>query len=230
MHRFDSSRSRSQLPPGVTGLALLGILACLAIASSASAVTIGLYDFETVTTYGWGSGPNAVNPPVHVATGGPNNNGHLQVNSSGIPTANSRLTTINGTADFTGDYTAAGVTSITLDVRNPNAFSITVRVGLFGGGKYFVDGIVVPAMTTVLGLSFDLGVGDLIPGGIVNDPAAALAAVTSLRIYHNDAADFRGAQVAGSLEIDNIRIVPEPSTLMMLGLAAAGLCAVTRMR
>ena len=52
----------------------------------------------------------------------------------------------------------------------------------------------------------------------MSGPAATLAAVSELRILHSAAVDFRGAKVASSFMVDNVRAIPEPSAVLLIGL------------
>src|SRR4051812_19699048 len=105
------------------GAALAATLLC---PSFVSGVTIGQVDnFGDGTTQNWvinllgmGSPPS---PPTNVPTGGPAGAGdnYLRLTSTGIPdTAGSRLVGVNYNHQWNGNYIAAGITAITMDVNN----------------------------------------------------------------------------------------------------------------
>ena len=113
-----------------------------------------------------------------------------------------------------GNWTAAGVEKIEFDIRNPNAFDLTIRLGLAGTPNAGPDGVgdtyvsaspvVIPANSGWSQASFDVNAaGWQIYNG--SNIAAALANVTHFRILHNAEVDFKGAQVAGKIDLDNIR-------------------------
>src|SRR4029453_3320693 len=91
-------------------------------------VTIGQVDnFEDGTTQNWvinllgmGSPPPST-LPTNVPTGGPAGAGdnYLRLTSTGIPeTAGSRLVAVQYQHQWAGNYIAAGITAITMDVNN----------------------------------------------------------------------------------------------------------------
>jgi hypothetical protein len=107
-------------------------LLLLAVPYSASAVSIGMTDtFEDLTTMNWitaalGS-PNPA-PPTNVS-GGPGGAGdhYLQLTALGGQGPGSRLSAINGD-QWTGDYLAAGIMSISFDVNNLGPSDVYLRL------------------------------------------------------------------------------------------------------
>src|SRR5215217_6443564 len=102
---------------------LMRLSACLfalAFALPLSAVTIGQVDtFADGTTMGWFVPGMSPNPPINEPTGGPAGvgDGFLQLRSSGLEGSGGRLAVLNP-IQWAGDYTAAGVTAIQIDVNN----------------------------------------------------------------------------------------------------------------
>ncbi len=200
----------------------------------AHAITAGqIDDFQDGTTQSWIGGPTTNAPDS-----GPNGVGDhaLSVPSFGGGGPGSRLVTLNDSSAWTGDWTADGVTKIQLDVFNPNAFELTMRLGIAGpgdfgssgsGNKYVTStGIVVPAHGHWHTLQFDVTAADLaqISG---TDAAEALTGVTQFRVIHNSALDWRGEVVAGTFLLDNITAIPEPATAT-LGLGSLAMALLTR--
>lgn len=213
MHRMRTAR--------VIGLALT---LTLAVGAPCRAVSLGQIDtFQGGTTVDWTSGFPNPNPPTVVSTGGPAGLGdmYLLVTSHGGSGPGSKPTTLN-TAQWTGDFTAAGVTGISVWMRNFGATNLDLRLGLNGSGGDFVTSshLVLPAGSAWQPFTFSLAPGDLVGGG---NAAATLANVSQLTIFHNPSANFPGPAIAASLGIDNISAVPEPSTIAALaGLVVAG--------
>jgi hypothetical protein len=138
--------------------------------------------------------------------------------------------------NWEGNWTAAGIRQVSLDVFNPNEFPLKMRLGIAGpegafqggGGDTFVtDPIDVAANTemwqrivfSVRAEDFNLGA----PRDEFLDPAPVLAAVTHFRILHNPSEEepFLGEFIAGQFFVDNIEAsgVPEPASwLFMTGL------------
>ena len=137
---------------------------------------------------------------------------------------------------WTGDFRAAGISAISMDVNNFGPDDLVLRL-------FFEDfdapgppvnlamtlaGIVVPAGSGWMSIVFDLSPANLIPGAF-GTVEGALTDVSVMRIFHNPAAAFPGPavgipKVTATLGVDNITavVVPEPATgaLFLGGLAA----------
>ena len=98
-------------------------LVVLGLASGAPAVTLDQADdFQDGTTQGWHTGAANPNPPSEVADGGPDGDGDgfLRIEGNGQDGAGGNLVAFN-TAQWSGDYLAAGVGEIRADLRNLGA-------------------------------------------------------------------------------------------------------------
>ncbi len=213
--------------PALTWAASALLAATLSL--PAFALTPGLPDtFEAGSEDGWASGAGNPSPPVAVPGGGPAgaNDGYLLLSASGSPGAGGRLVAFGG-PQWAGDYTQAGVTGITLDVKNLGATDLSLRL-LFSsalGNAYSLTPVLVLAGSDWQPVRFDTR-----PAALAGVGAASLPAVTGLRLYHSPtlgeptAAPF----VAARLGLDNVTAVPEPITghLLLAGLAL--LAAVRR--
>ena len=209
---------------------------------AAQAAVIGQIDtFEDGTTQGWVVGvgpfqPVVPFPPVNVASGGPGgvNDNFLRLTStgqSGSISPGSRLTALNA-SQWSGDYLAAGIGAIEMDVRNFGASDLSLRL-LFQDGMggpptavaFSTNALVLPTGGGWTHVVFPIAPSDLTAAlGSVSD---ALSTATMLRIFHGAAPAFPGEQTAGVLGIDNIRAlavapVPEPATILTLALGLAG--------
>jgi hypothetical protein len=224
-------------------LASIVVIAAVVLAPQTSgAVAIGEIDtFQDGTTEGWFAGGGPVGgvppfPPQNVPDGGPGGVGdaYLQITAVGGDGPGSRLTANNAT-QWTGDYLAAGVTSIEMDLRNLGTSDLTVRL-LFEdpmGGPPVNEavtsfGALLPAGGDWTHVVFPVSAADLTP--LSGDPATLLGQVTFVRIIHSPTPD-RPVAVAGVLGVDNITAIPEPSSLALTASAIlAGLMASRRRR
>ncbi len=201
--------------------------ACLTLSVSAAVTLDQIEDFSGV--HAWTSGVPNLNPPVIVADSGPLGAGDhsLRVTSNGGSGAGGRLIVFNETL-WTGDYTAAGILSLAADLRNMGTNTLSMRVAVNGPGGWFVT--TASPVTAFSGWThqvFDLRFAALVSAG-GSDASATMAAVSELRILHSTVVDFRGAKVSSGFMVDNVRAIPEPSVLMICGLA--GIAVVFRKR
>ena len=212
-------------------------VAALAVdARSSYAVSIGLTDTFSVDEQNWfaGGGPVASLPPVppdQKPTGGPDGpgDGFLQVTATGGVGPGSRLAVMN-TTQWTGDYLAAGVGSIGVDLQNQGSSDLVIRL-LFDNSSLGppVDvgitafGAVLPAGSGWMHFVFPVTPADLVAQG-GSDMTTLLANVTLLRIIHSVGADDPDV-VIGQLGVDNITAfaVPEPATLLLMMSGAVAL-------
>src|SRR6187549_3266277 len=110
-------------------LALL-FLGLLCFARPADAIVLGQTDtFQDGTTMGWGNGPFA--PPItNFADGGPLGAGDrwIRMTADGGGSGG-RLTMFNDapTGQWSGNFIAAGVTAIQIDLNNQSAVSLSIR-------------------------------------------------------------------------------------------------------
>ena len=216
----------------------------LLASTSAYSIPTGVDDFEDGTTQGWtvgtGTIPPPVNPapPVNVPTGGPAGAGDsfLQLTALGGEGPASRLSVMN-LSQWTGDYLAAGITAIAMDVNNFGATDLVLRLlvvnfpdnpGPPTDAAWTLSPILVPANSGWFSVKFDLSATNLFAP--IGTPAGALSDVDELRLFHNPDPAFGGPgvgapPVVASLGIDNIRAVPEASAtllLLLLGVGALG--------
>lgn len=215
-------------------------VALLATATTGQgAVILGQLDsFEDGTTQGWsiGSMPGGVHPapPANIATGGPAgaDDNYLQLTALGGQGPGSRLSVFNR-SQWAGDYLAAGISRIQLDVRNLGPEDVVLRLAFFDGAAgppanaALTDGVPVPAGGDWQRIEFLTSLPHLT--SLLGDTTAAMSNVTELRIFHNPDPIFSGPNlgpppVTVVLAVDNIRAVPEPG--WELALVALSFCWV----
>jgi hypothetical protein len=211
------------------------LVAVLLQSPSARAVLVGQSDtFEDGTTQNWvinlagvGSPPAAAFPD-NVADGGPMgaNDNYLRLTSLGGGGAGGRLTVINFMDQWAGDYMAAGVGSISMDVNNFGAADLFLRLMLANPilgppSDVAVSSIAVflPAGSGWTSVEFPITPADLTAQtGSVTD---ALSTATELRLFHGSTATFPGEPISASLGVDNITAqpaaIPEPSIVLTWG-------------
>ena len=201
------------------------LLTCLLQPSLVSAVTFGQIDnFQDGTFQNWGVGNIFGNPfpPEIVLNGGPAGAGdhYLLLTADGgaggpIPDPASKLAVINQT-QWAGNYLAAGVNAITMQVRNFGATDLSLRLYVADGTTaqplntaISTDPVFLPANSVWTLVTFSLAPANLTPLRTGN-VQTALANARELRLFHNPATGFPGPAVVASLGVDNITAAGTP--------------------
>ena len=221
---------------------VLGVIALVllcTLSTRAPALTIGQVDtFEgSIDNWSAGGGPFGQAPPVPpqvVDDGGPGGpgDGFLQITSQGGSGPGSRLVAMNIMGQWAGNYLAAGVSAIGLDLRNLGDTDLTVRL-------LFEDPIPLPPeneAVTSLGILLPAGggwthavfpIGPAFLTALEGSATTVLQQTTILRIIHAPTASD-AVPIAGVLGVDNIRAIPEPASTMLLGAATLALFLTRR--
>ena len=208
-------------------------MAGLAALPASATITVGTQStFEDGTTDGWATGGASPNPPVNVPDGGPTGIGDafLRLVSSGNAGPGGKLVGISG-SQWHGDYIAAGIMGIAMDVRNLGATTVSLRVYFDGpdGTAFSADPINLPSGSGWMHVVFPTVPAALV-GAVPGSPLAALSNVGDLRLFHNSVAGYPGPNIAAQIGIDNVTAVPEPAAWATLGLGLAVLGAGASMR
>jgi hypothetical protein len=187
---------------------------------------------------GWvvGAGP-LIGSPTNVPlepTGGPAGAGdpYMLLESTGTDGPGSRLTAQNFDL-WAGNYIAAGVNRIRMDVRNFDLTDVFLRLlflefdstGAPRSAAFSTDAVLVGAGSDWQTIEFDVSPGALtaIPEPFLPlaSPASSLANTGELRIFHNPDPFFAvggNPAIAATLGVDNITAaaIPEPGTWPLL--------------
>ena len=195
------------------------LVVCLPVASSHAVVLNQIDTFQSGNTENWTSGGPNSNPPVIMLDSGPAGSGDhvLAITSTGAGGAGSKLVAFNK-MQWTGDHTATGIGGISMDLHNVGNNPLNIRLSINGAGGKFstTNAIALPAQSGWTSASMSTNAGDWT--AVVNgtDIAATLAGITEVRLLSAATPTWQGESVAAELHVDNIRVVPEPTTLGLL--------------
>lgn len=195
-------------------------LAWIAISMPAWGISFGqVDDFSTTSTMDWVEGGPSPNPPTVVDDGAGPDGGYLVNVSAGGGGEGSRMVMMND-AQWAGNYLAAGVTRIDMQMANLGATEMHIRIAIEGAGSRFgsTNAFVLPADGIWRDVSFFLSVGSMsqIEGTATLDEV--LAGVEQLRLLSASAGpSWRGDRIAATLAVDNIAAVPLPAAVWLLG-------------
>ncbi len=212
-------------------ISVVAFLIALVQTFPASALTLGQTDtFEDGTTRNWGSGaPNPV-PPVTMASGGPAglDDHYLQLRSLGGGGPGSRLVAMNSD-QWSGDYDAAGITGIRMDVNNIGATDLSLRLMFLDSDGLPTPqeavssiAIFVPSGSGWMSILFPTAASDLT--ALTGSVDAALSGADSIRLFHGPSVGFPPAAIVATLGVDNVTAVPEPASVLLF---AAGIGLLT---
>ena len=205
--------------------------------ADAAVILNQIQTFDDPHSWVTGVGPVIGTPvPVPVLLGGPGGatDPFLSMVATGGSGPGSRLAAQNF-GEWSGDYLAAGIDRIEMDVRNFGNTDLFIRLlfvefGAMGPvNAAFTDARFVAGSSGWGTIAFNIDPGNLT--ALIGTAAGALSNAQELRIYHNPDPGFIPGQippVVGNLSVDNITAtaVPEPATLLLV---AAGLvCGVRR--
>ena len=163
-------------------------------------------NFEDGTVQNWLEGSSSPNIPLNIADGGPSGVGdnYLQNISSGGDEAGSRMVMFNK-VQWKGDYISAGVTEISMYMKNFGTTNLEMRLAFDGSGGKFssTNSVSLLAESGWQIMVFSTEPSDLTEVG-GTDASATLGSVTELRILHSATPNWRGASIVATLGVDNI--------------------------
>lgn len=239
---------KAAIVAAIVAVFLPAFLAAIALASAtpASAIVVGqLDDFQDDTTQGWvdalGGAISPV-PPVVIADSGPGGAGDFALRATTTGSfigAGSKLVINNVEPRWQGNYLAAGVDGLMVDVRNPGPTDLFLRVAIDGpaigatGGRWVSPAVLIPAQSGWQTATLSLAPEDLLPGDFAATEAeATLANVAVLRLLHVSTASWVGDSGAAQMSIDDIEALPEPAagTAVLVGSLLVGTLGAQRRR
>jgi hypothetical protein len=176
------------------------------------AATLQLDDFQGGTLEGWSGGAS----PTLQTSGGPAGSGDafLQIRADAPVGPGSNLAVHNVSPDWMGDYRVLNVTAISVDLMSPiNSVDLQMRVVLFGpltADQRWTSqsATLVPNDGAWRNYEFSLAADDLTRVLGTSSYESLMAGVVRVMIRHDAGTPSAGGtSVAGSLGIDNIRLV-----------------------
>lgn len=196
------------------------ILFCLIASSTNAQVAQNQTDnFQDGTLDHWFSGTNNPNPPANISSGGPGGaaDSYMLLTSTGTVGAGSKLV-VQNTTQWIGNYTLAGITKVSMHVKNAGSNSLLLRVVLIGsgGGCSSINAVTVPVGSGWISIAFPVTATDL-TGGTVS---TTLTSVTEMRIIHSTSPSTSGTAIAAQLGIDDITAAATPLPVEMQSFTA----------
>lgn len=199
------------------------VLGCL-IASAAAGlgqIQNGLFDnFSDGQLHGWGS-PNAAIIGSNGA-GGPSDP-YLTVTSDGAGQAGKLA--VHNTSTWVGNWQAAGVNRVELQIRNPNSVQLEIRIVLFDGlttARWTsTNAVIIPPNSGWTAATFGVLQSDLTQVRGTSSYTSVIQNVNRFMVRHDVGTPTDGGtNIIGEMGLDNIRAVPEPGSLAALGIGA----------
>lgn len=168
-------------------------------------ILLGQSDNFDTDLENWATGGVNPNPPVLATDGGPSGAGDsfMRVISSGAVGPGGKLVVFN-TVQWTGDYTTAGVGSISMDLENRGSEPIELYIRLeAAGGNNFrsTTGLTLASGSGWTNATFALDATNLTGG---TNLATALAGVTRFRIFHSAGGTWPPDDFEGEFGVDNV--------------------------
>ncbi len=169
-------------------------------------------DFQDLSLSGWTEGAVSPNPPMVISSGGPagDDDAYVRnVSSGAVGAAGGKWVMFNQSSNWTGNYLAAGVGEITMQVRNSGKQNVHLRLAFSGPGGTISS----MAMFTILPdtiwqtIQFTIDPQIFVPlmGG--GNTTTTFSAVNEFRILSNPMPANAGEDIAATVDIDNIHAI-----------------------
>ena len=208
------------------GRCAVGVLAWACLAPLAGgAIVIGQKDdFQDSSTDHWTNGPAP--DPVNISTGGPGGAGdrYLRISAKGGSGAGSKLISFNQT-QWIGNYNAAGVTSVGMDLENLSTSALPMRIAFesnSGGAEWATTtAFSLPADNAWHHAIFALSASQMKEVAGSTSFANSLASVRELRVLASQTPSWQGESISAAIGVDNIAAVPEPAGMVVVVTAGA---------
>lgn len=199
---------------------------------AALAITIGSTDTFNGSLDNWQKGQ--VNPTFLsvVANGGPAGAGDSYMQSAADGGGSFGRLTVYNQNQWDSNYVTDGVTSIRTDLLNSGTGALQIRLGLrnaAGSGFISTTPFSLGAGSGWQTAEFPVTEAALTSVGSPGSFSTFLANGFALRILHaTTTSNLNGTTVVGTLGIDNVTAVPEPSAVAIGGLGGLGLVLASR--
>lgn len=205
------------------------VLAVAAFASVASA-QLGFVEQFNADAANWRN-YNGSSTLAYLATGGPDGSGFARstYNLAGTTVGGTPPTIIRAHASypasggaFAGNWITAGVTGVSFDIRHDlaEAVMMTGRFASsanFPGGAVFSPQMVQPNTWTTI--TFNVGPGSPFIASLEGSTyGTVFSNIGNMQFGFSVPAALIGQNVDGHFDIDNVRLVPAPGALALLGL------------
>ena len=209
----------------------VAVVAAGPLAGDAGAVAIGTTDtFQSETVNDWYGGTITANVGGGIAGAADR---YLTVRTNGNTAGSgSHLAIHNSETRWNGDYTADGVTAISVDLRNLGTTTLNMRMVLFGLGTRFTSttGVSLAANSGWQHITFPISQATLTRVLGSGTYADTIGSVNQIMFRHDDGTPSSGGTfVNGMVGIDNITAIPAPGAAMVL-MCGVGVCAGRRRR
>lgn len=206
-------------------IATIVVLGALTFAGSAHAIVVGqVDDFEDGTLQGWGNGGETGAPPVqNITTGGPAgvNDNFMQFSAIG-GTGAGRFLTVFNRDQWLGNYIAAGVSAIEMDLRNLGNTALNIRIAFKessnpGVPGYLSQAFSLPALSSWQHFVFSIDQGSMIAVDGPDPFNTFFSTMDGEMRIINEAgtSNLNGDTVVAQLGVDNIHAVPEPGVFVL---------------
>jgi hypothetical protein len=194
--------------PQTIGLCALALGLVLSSVRAQAVVLNQVDDFEDGGTASWREGTLSPNPPLNVASGGPAGAGdhYLSNLSSGGFGSGSKQIMFNQ-AQWTGDYIAAGVKAIRLDMADFGPTQAFMRVVVRGANGTYLGStaVALPPDGTWQTVTFSLKESDLLLIQGSDTYTDVLSDVTELRLLASQGGSaYVGDAIDTTIGFDNI--------------------------
>jgi hypothetical protein len=203
----------------------IGIVAALAVTGGAQAIVNGQIDTFSSDIASWSGAA-----PTWISTGG-TPAGYLQLTSSGGSGSGGRMAGFN-TAQWSGNFATAGVTSIGVDMENTGQNQVEMRLTFFAlDSTQWVsnNSLVLNPGSGWVHVNYALNAGNFTSSnGGATSFASTMTGVIRMMLRHDPLpVSSTGVPIVAQIGIDNVQAVPEPASLTAVGL---GLVALLRRR
>jgi hypothetical protein len=204
-----------------------------ALSRAGASPTLGQVDtFGDGTTDGWQTG--RAGQPQNIASGGPAGAGDafLEMISTGTGGPGSKPVILNR-AQWAGNYLATGITEVDMDLKNLGTTPLSMRwvvqpqIGA-SSGYSSTSGFALPADGAWHHAAFLIDSTHLTPVDGPPPLSTVLANVQEARIVSSVSPDTGGDTIAATIGVDNVRAVPEPAAVALIGLITPLLLRRTR--